>query len=258
MDTPLATDVLALRRDLIGAHTRVHIIEAELANVKAHNSDLEARNALMELQIQKMRRALYGQSSERSIRLVDQLELGFEDTEATASEDEALAAMAASKTTIIAGFERKRPSRKHFPDHLPRERVVVEAPTHCPCCQSGRLSKLGENITETLEVIPRRWKVVQTVRERFSCRTCEAITQVPAPFHIIPRGWARPSFLAMMLFEKFGQHQPLNRQRDRYAREGVDLSLSTLADQVGACWWRSTTLYADRSACAGSSAFARR
>ncbi len=93
----------------------------------------------------------------------------------------------------------------------------------------------ARDITETLEVVPRRWKVVQTVRERFACRACEAVPPPPAPFHVTPRGMFGPSFLAMMLFEKFGQHQPLNRQRDRYAREGIDLSLSTLADQVGAC-----------------------
>jgi transposase len=89
--------------------------------------------------------------------------------------------------------------------------------------------------TETLEVIPRQWKVIQTVREKFTCRQCEKISQPPAPFHPTPRGWAGPNLLAMILFEKFGQHQPLNRQAERYVREGVDLSLSTLADQVGAC-----------------------
>jgi transposase len=94
---------------------------------------------------------------------------------------------------------------------------------------------LGEDVTETLEVIPRQWKVIQHVREKFSCRDCETIAQAPAPFHVIPRGWAGPSLLAMILFEKFGQHQPLNRQAERYAKEGVPLSLSTLADQVGAC-----------------------
>jgi len=94
---------------------------------------------------------------------------------------------------------------------------------------------LGEDITETLEVIPRQWKVIQTVREKFSCRSCETITQPPAPFHVTPRGFAGPNLLAMILFEKFGQHQPLNRQSERYAREGIDLSVSTLADQVGAC-----------------------
>ena len=73
------------------------------------------------------------------------------------------------------------------------------------------------------------------MRERFSCRECETITQPPAPFHVTPRDFAGPNLLAMILFEKFGQHQPLNRQSERYAREGVDLSLSTLADLVGAC-----------------------
>jgi transposase len=93
---------------------------------------------------------------------------------------------------------------------------------------------MGEDVTETLEVVPRQWKVIQTVREKFTCRDCERISQPPAPFHPTPRGWAGPSLLAMIVFEKFGQHQPLNRQAERYAREGVELSLSTLADQVGA------------------------
>jgi transposase len=97
------------------------------------------------------------------------------------------------------------------------------------------LSKLGEDITETLEVIPKSWKVIQHVREKFTCRDCEKISQAPAPFHVIARGWAGPSLLAMVLFEKFGQHQPLNRQAERYAKEGVPVSLSTLADQVGGC-----------------------
>ena len=98
-------------------------------------------------------------------------------------------------------------------------------------------------MTETLEVIPRQWKVIQTVREKFSCRQCEAITQPPAPFHVTPRGFAGPNLLAMVLFEKFGQHQPLNRQAERYAKEGVPISLSTLADQVGGCTAALTPLF---------------
>jgi transposase len=172
--------------------------------------------------------------SESKRRLLEQLELQLEDAEAAAPEDE-LAAERSTPPNLIASFERRRPARKPFPAHLPRERVVVAAPSACPCCGSIKLSKLGEDITETLEVVPRQWKVIQTVRERFSCRECETITQPPAPFHTIPRGFAGLSLLAMILFEKFGQHQPLNRQSERYAREGIDLSLSTLADHVGAC-----------------------
>lgn len=92
-------------------------------------------------------------------------------------------------------------------------------------------------------MIPRQWKVIQHVREKFSCRDCEAISQPPAPYHPIPRAWAGPGLLAMLAFEKFGCHQPLNRQAERYAREGVPLSLSTLADQIGAITVALTPLY---------------
>ena len=223
-----------LREALLAARVEAAAAVADAARAKAVASDLAARNALLELQNAQMRRALYGQRAERGRLIVDQLELGYEELEASAGEDEALGAFAAVGTTVAA-FTRARPSRKPLPAHLPRERVVVPAPASCPCCGSDRLSKLGEDVTETLEVIPRRWKVIQTVRERFACRACEAVTQPPAPFHATPRGLFGPSLLAMILFEKFGTHQPLNRQRDRYAREGVELSLSTLADQVGAC-----------------------
>ena len=228
-------EIESLREQLAAALT----VAAEVARIKAINADLEARNALLELQNEKMRRTLYGQRSERTRHLLDQMELAFEEWEATASEDEALAAA----RTNVAPFERKRPARKPLPEHLPRERVVIAAPQACPCCGSDRLCKLGEDVTETLEVVPRQWKVIQTVREKFSCRDCEKITQPPAPFHVTARGLFGPSFLAMMLFEKFGVHQPLNRQRDRYVREGVDLSLSTLADQVGTCTAALMPLY---------------
>ena len=198
-------------------------------------SAAEAQIASLQLMIEKLRRALYGQRSERKERLLDQLELALDDLTADASEDDLATEKAAAATTEVKGFVRRKPARKPFPDHLPRERVVVPGPVSCACCGSERLSKIGEDITETLEVIPRRWKVIQTVREKFSCRDCERISQPPAPFHATPRGWAGPNLLAMILFEKYGQHQPLNRQRDRYAREGIDLSTSTLADQVGAC-----------------------
>jgi transposase len=209
--------------------------KAEAASARADLSNRDALIAHLKLEIEKLRRALYGSHSERKARLLEQMELQLEDLEAAATEDGLAAQKAAARTQDVTSFERRRPSRKPFPDHLPRERVVIAAPANCPCCGSTKLSKLGEDITETLEVIPRQWKVVQTVREKFSCRDCEKITQPPAPFHVTPRGFAGPNLLAMILFEKFGQHQPLNRQSERYAREGIDLSVSTLADQVGAC-----------------------
>ena len=221
-------DTEGLKAALVASEARAVAAEAKV-------SDAEAQVAALTLMIEKLRRALYGRRSERKERLLDQLELALDELTASATEDELAAGKAADRTTEVSGFVRRKPSRKPFPKHLPRERVVVPGPTSCACCGSGRLSKVGEDVTETLEVIPRRWKVIQTVREKFTCRDCERISQPPAPFHATPRGWAGPNLLATILFEKYGQHLPLNRQRDRYAREGVDLSLSTLADQVGAC-----------------------
>ena len=231
----LRAALIAERAKRIDEAVRAARVVAELAVAKAKLSDDQAMIAHQRLQIEKLTRQLYGQHSERTVRLIDQMELGLEELESSATEDEVAAESAVARTTNVVAFTRKRPARQPFPDHLPRERVVEPGPTTCLCCGSARLRKLGEDITETLEVIPRRWKVIQHVREKFTCRDCEKISQAPAPFHVIARGWAGPSLLAMILFEKYGQHQPINRQAERYAREGVPLSLSTLADQVGAC-----------------------
>src|SRR6266702_4673841 len=204
--------------------------EAVAARAQAVNTSTEVLIAHLKLEIEKLRRALYGSRSERKARLLEQMELQLEDLEASATEDELAAEQAAAKTQTVKLFQRKRPSRKPFPEHLPRERVVIAAPESCPCCGSAKLAKLGEDVTETLEVIPRQWKVIQTVREKFSCRACEKITQPPAPFHPIARGRAGASLLAMILHGKFGNHLPLNRQSEGFAREGIDLDVSTLAD----------------------------
>src|SRR6195256_4292823 len=189
--------------------------------------------AHLKLLIAKMKRDRFGASAERGRKLLDQLEMQLEELETAATEDEVAANTAPDKTTVRP-FTRAKPVRGPLPAHLPRERVVLPSPTACPCC-GGKLAKLGETITETLESIPRTYKVIQTVREKFACRACETITQPPAPFHPIARGRAGPNLLAMILDAKFGNHQPLNRQSETYAREGIDLDVSTLADWVGAC-----------------------
>src|SRR5450631_1795950 len=231
----LKAALVAARDARIVEAARAAYAEAELAVARAKASDDQGLIAHQQLRIEKLTRQLYGPRSERTSRLLDQIELQFEELESSATEDEIAAEMAVAKTTTVVAFTRKRPARKPFPEHLPRERVIVPGPTACLCCGGERLRKLGEDVTETLESIPRQWKVIQHVREKFTCRDCEKISQAPAPFHVIARGWAGPSLLAMILFEKFGQHQPLNRQAERYAKEGVPLSLSTLADQVGGC-----------------------
>ena len=237
MDADLAAlldDIDALKAALMLQRARLREVDAELAVARAKASEDLALIAHQKLRIAKLERQIYGPRSERSARLIDQLALQFEELEASATEDEFAAEIAVAKTTTVAGFTRARRERNTFPEHLPRERVVIDPPVACDCCGGTRLRKLGEDVTQTLEVIPRQWKVIETVREKFTCRDCEKISQAPAPFHVIPRGWAGPSLLAMMLFEKFGQHQPLNRQAERYALEGVPMSLSTIADAVGA------------------------
>ena len=230
-----ALQIAELSAALAAQTARAQAAEAELVQARALVSCTEAMIQELKLEIAKLRRDKYGISSERRARLIDQLELQLEELEAAAIEDALAAEQAAitDTTSAVRAFTRRKPVRKPFPDHLPRERVVVEAPTNCSCCGSDRIVKMGEDITETLEVIPRQWKVIQTVREKFTCRACEKISQPPAPFHAIPRGWAGPSLIAMITFDKYGQHQPLNRQAERIAREGIDLSLSTLADLIG-------------------------
>jgi len=229
----LPDDVAALKAALIADRARSLEVAAELAVARAKASEDMALIAAQKLRIAKLERQVYGQRSERSARLIDQLALEFEELETSATEDELAAEQAAARTTVRA-FTRRRAERDTFPDHLPRERVVIDPPTACACCGGKRLRMLGEDVTQTLETTPRRWKVIETVREKFSCRDCETISQAPAPFHVIPRGWAGPSLLAMIVFEKFGQHQPLNRQAERYALEGAPIALSTMADAVGA------------------------
>ena len=226
-------EIARLRAALAASEARAEAANRELLQTRATVSCSEAMIKELKLEIAKLRRDKYGVSSERSARLLDQLELQLEELEATATEDALAAQQAQGDEATVKSFTRRKPTRKPFPEHLPRERVVVEAPTQCTCCGSDRIVKMGEDVTDTLEVIPRQWKVIQTVREKFTCRSCEKISQPPAPFHTIPRGWAGPSLIAMVAFEKFGQHQPLNRQAERFAREGVEISLSTLADLIG-------------------------
>jgi transposase len=224
----LPNDVETLKAMVIAAHAARLNAEAE---ARARALLIEQ----MKFTIAKLRHERFGQSSERGA-LLEQLELQLADMEEAASEAEAKAQMAAaaSEKIKVQPFERRRPARRPLPEHLPRERIVYPAPSACPCC-GGTLHKIGEDVTETLEVIPRQWKVVQHVREKFSCRSCESITQPPAPSHPIARGRAGPWLLAHVLFSKYCLHLPLNRQSAAYAREGIELDVSTLADWVGAC-----------------------
>jgi transposase len=148
----LPDDAESLKRLLVAARAAQATAEAEAARALAHVSSAEAMIAHYKLAIEKLRRALYGQRSERGECLLGQLELQLEELETTAPED-ALAAETVAGTTVRS-FTRKKAGRKPFPAHLPRERVVVPGPTACACCGSDRLAKIGGDVTETLGSSP--------------------------------------------------------------------------------------------------------
>jgi transposase len=222
-DLPSAQAALLVEREArLRSEAERDAALAEAANAQAKLTSTEALIAYLQLQIGKLEREKHGPRRERTQRLIDQLELQLEELVAAATEDELAAEAAGAKTQTVRAFTRKRPVRKPWPEDIERERVVIDAPTVCTACGGSRLSKLGEDITETLEEIPRRFKVIETVREKFSCRDCEAISQAPAPFHVTPRGFLGPKLLAAVMFDKFAQHQPLNRQSSRFKCEGIE------------------------------------
>src|SRR6476620_4253420 len=183
LPSDLASAYMALLAEREALQAERDVAVADAANARAELLDNEALIAHLELRIEKLKRELYGQRSERTARLIEQLELELEELVTTASEDELAAQAAAAKAQSVRAFTRKRPVRKPWPDDIEHERVVIEAPTSCACCGGSRLAKFGEDVTRTLEEIPRRFKVIETVREKFTCRDCEKISQPPAPFH---------------------------------------------------------------------------
>jgi transposase len=230
----VTTPFAPLPDDLASAHAMIlaqrEALILALSDAKVRALEIER----LKLLLAKARRAHFGQSSERGKLLVEQLELAIEDLEETQAEEEAKAETAAPTAAKERRVRAPRGPRK-LPENLPVDRVVEPAPCACGKCGGLRLRKLGEVVFKTLECEPRRWKIIEHVREKFACRDCEAITEPPAPSHPIPRGLAGPSLLAMILVAKFLDHQPLNRQSAAYAREGVEIDPSTLADRVGAC-----------------------
>jgi transposase len=207
-------------------------IAALKAMLLAERASYRAEIEKLRHTIARLRHEQYGQSAERRA-LLDQLELQLGELEENQAQAEAAEEIAAPQSVTVEAVTRRKPARRPLPEHLPRERVVYPVPAACPCC-GGALHKLGEDVTETLELVPRQWKVIQHVREKYSCRSCEKMTQPPAPSHPIARGRAGPGLLAHVLFAKYGLHLPLHRHSRTYAREGIELDVSTLADWVGA------------------------
>ncbi|MBU8544339.1 MULTISPECIES: IS66 family transposase [Roseomonadaceae] len=208
--------------------------------------DAELRNATFEIeklkvQLATLRRDRYGKSSEKLAIEIGQLEMLIGDAE----EDQAQAAARAEAkagTKGQPGNQRRPALRKPLPEHLPRETILHEPvfACRCGCTDPKRLTRLGEDVTEVLEKIPARLKVIRHVRPRYACRACEAVLQAPAPDLPIEKGRPGPGLLAHVLVSKYLDGLPLYRLSAILAREGVEIERQTLADWVGrGAWWLS-------------------
>jgi transposase len=190
----------------------------------------------LKLLIAKLRRMQFGTKSEKLNRHIEQLELRLEDLESSEAQRTAPEPGVALPAAIIEAFlpTRKQPARKPLPESLPRETEIhMPEEQACPDC-GGTLRTLGEDVSETLEYVPARFKVIRHVRPKLSCGGCDRIVQHPAPSRPIDRGLPGPGLLAHVLVSKYADHLPLYRQAEIYERSGVDLQRSTLAGWVGA------------------------
>ena len=229
----LPENVAELKAMLLAERTARIASEHRASMAESRALDLDGQIAHLKLTIAKMKRSEHGASSEKGARLIDQLEMQLGELVAAVSEGKT--ADAIERPGSAAEDPAAKPARRPLDEKLPRERIVHTPPCKCAHCGSDRLRKIGEITTETLELVPAAWKVLSHVREKFTCRACEKITETPAPSHPITRGRAGPQLLAEILHNKYRAHLPLNRQSDIYAAQGIDLDISTMADWVGAC-----------------------
>jgi transposase len=241
MDAASLPDLDSLDREALLALVLAH--QAELAALEAEleshrqilseqSRELRSSSEQIEhlkLVIEKLKRRMFGVKSEKMVLQLEQLELHLEELESTQAEMEA-----AVDRVTPAAEPKVRSRRKPLPSHLQRE-AVTHAPEHtcCPDC-GGALKRFGEDVSEQLEYVPESFKVIRHVRPKFACNQCERVVEAPAPSRPIERGLAGPALLAHVLISKYCDHQPLYRQSEIYARQGVEIERSTLAGWVGA------------------------
>jgi transposase len=178
----------------------------------------EAEIARLQFQLARYRRAEFGRSSEKLAREAEQLELALETLETDRAERLADASPAIA-AAIETATEPQKPARRPLPKHLPREDLRHPAPCTCPSC-GGALRKISDEMTETLDYVPGRFKVVRHIREKLSCRVCDTVVAAPAPDHVIARGRAGAGLLAHIVVSKYDDHLPLYRQAEIFARDG--------------------------------------
>ena len=243
MDTANAAlpdlDGLSIAELKVLVHEQHAVVQEQCAQLAAKDDVIAAKNVellsrhvemeALKLEILKLRRLQFGRKSEKRAHQIEQLELRLEELETTEAQlSEALTAQ--GKTAPATRTPR---TRREWPDHLAREtQVVAPHEESCPSC-NGRLEPLGEDVSETIEYVPARFKVIRCVRPKLACASCDAIVQAPAPSRPIERGIAGSGLLAHVLVGKYADHLPLYRQSEIYARVGVDLDRSLLADWVG-------------------------
>ena len=240
MPTPLdpATlphQVIALRSLLLQREAE-HVAEqarqaTELIAARNGLQEQVLRNEQLKLRLARLLRERFGASSEKLRGAIEQLDLLLGDLEEQIAETAPAEAEAPAASTP-AETARRKPARKPLPASLPRDVVEHAAPCACPHC-GGKLHALGADVTEVLDYVPGAFRVTRHVRPKLSCRACESIAQAPAPSLPIRRGLAGPGLLAQVLVAKYCDHLPLHRQAEIYARDGIDLDRSTLADWVG-------------------------
>ena len=213
-----------------------------LATERANLTEAQAEIERLRLIVQKLQRSQFGRRAERLDD--DQLQLGFEDLNADIARVEATLPSATVKTP------RSRPDRPSLPAHLPREDIRLDLEHQaCPCC-GGELHVIGETVSEMLDHVPARLRVIRICRPRYGCRACGTIHQAPAPERPIAKGLASPGLLAHVLVAKYCDHLPLYRQSQIFARHGVEIDRSTLANWVGgACLVAGAAAGPPRSAC---------
>lgn len=199
------------------------LVLEQRAKIASHWAEIEH----LKLLLAKLRRMQFGRSSERMDRQIEQMELRLEELQSAQAE--------LPRATQAKTDEKSQPVRRPLPEHLPRERVVHEPACTCPDCGAA-MRKIGEDIAEVLDYVPARFRVIRHVRPKLACPDCERIVQVQAPTRPIDRGLAGAGLLAHVLVSKYADHLPLYRQAQIYAREGVELERSTLAEWVGGCF----------------------
>jgi transposase len=206
---------------------KIAALEALLAEAKAELLHRDLLIETMRVQLARLRRMQFGASSEKLSQEIEQLELALEELEAKTVE-------VTQTSPLPPKSERPTPVRA-LPDHLPREDVIAEPPSGtcaCPDC-GGTLRKLGADSAEQLDVAPVQWRVVRSIRPKYSCRSCDKIVQAPAPVKAVTRGKATFATLAHIIVSKFDHHLPLYRQSEMMAAQGVEIDRSTLAGWTG-------------------------